>query len=294
MPQLFKPNIMLGADPEFFIRDKATKKIVSAHDLLPGTKDKPSKVPYGAIQVDGTAAEINIEPTSNTDTFWEYNKSVMAQVKALIGEGREIVIDSVAQYEPAYFSSLPDKARELGCDPDYNAWTGRQNEMPDSVTFPTTRFAGGHIHTSWTKGQKIEGVHVKDAFVAAKQLDAYVGIFCAMWDSDSRRRVQYGKAGACRVKPYGVEYRVPSNKWLRSSENARFVARQAYAAISSLFNGGEFLFEKHGEAIQKAINTGERWWKDSNHELFYMCNKVGIGIPFNLEVEEKKVANHTY
>jgi hypothetical protein len=58
----------IGADPEFFLRDKATGKFVSAHGLIPGTKRQPMKVDKGAVQVDGMALEFNIDPVTNLDS----------------------------------------------------------------------------------------------------------------------------------------------------------------------------------------------------------------------------------
>ncbi len=39
-----------------------------------------------------------------------------------------------------------------------------------------------------------------------------------MYDKDTERRGMYGKAGAFRPKPYGVEYRTLSNAWLSNDE----------------------------------------------------------------------------
>lgn len=67
--------IMLGADPEIFLTDSQTGQFVSAHEvshLIRGDKRNPEKVDCGAIQIDGTALEFNINPT-NCEDEWVHN-----------------------------------------------------------------------------------------------------------------------------------------------------------------------------------------------------------------------------
>src|SRR3546814_1862742 len=52
-----------------------------------------------------------------------------------------------------------------------------------------------------------------------KQLDWYLGLWSLGKDKDKVRRSLYGKAGACRIKPYGVEYRVLSNFWIKNKKS---------------------------------------------------------------------------
>jgi hypothetical protein len=115
-------KVTVGCDPELWLRDKKTGEIVSAHTLLPGTKLEPYKVPAGAIQVDGTAAEFNIDPANTYSTFVTNISQVLTQIKARV-PSHELVYEPVTTYKEEYFYSLPENARELGCNPDYNAWT---------------------------------------------------------------------------------------------------------------------------------------------------------------------------
>src|SRR3546814_15106496 len=52
-----------------------------------------------------------------------------------------------------------------------------------------------------------------------KQLDWYLGLWSLGKDKDKVRRSLYGKAGACRIKPYGVEYHVLSNFWIKNKKS---------------------------------------------------------------------------
>ena len=64
----------------------------------------------------------------------------------------------------------------------------------------------------------------------------------------------YGKAGACRVKPYGVEYRVLSNKWVSDTRLRKWAHRATQAAVEALVNG-VCLYEE--EDVQEIINTSD-------------------------------------
>src|SRR3546814_4146318 len=112
------------------------------------------------------------------------------------------------------------KALELGCSPDYNAWTGGVNPPPDASQNPLMRCAGGHLHVGWTEGESLGSIqHVMNCSDLVKQLDWYLGLWSLGKDKDKVRRSLYGKAGACRIKPYGVEYRVLSNFWIKNKKS---------------------------------------------------------------------------
>jgi len=91
-------KVTVGCDPELWLRDKKTGEIVSAHTLLPGTKLEPYKVTAGAIQVDGTAAEFNIDPASGYSTFVTNIAQVLSQMQNRV-PGYELVYDPVTTYK---------------------------------------------------------------------------------------------------------------------------------------------------------------------------------------------------
>ena len=73
-------ELKIGCDPELWIFDKKLGKIISAHGLFPGTKAEPYAVTHGAVQVDGMAAEFNINPASSAEEFTFYVLSVLKDV----------------------------------------------------------------------------------------------------------------------------------------------------------------------------------------------------------------------
>ena len=219
----------IGADPELFIIEKATGKLVSAHGMLPGTKEKPFRVPHGAVQVDGMAAEFNIDPARNVNDFVRNIKSVMASLQEIIGDEYELQAIPTAHFGKEMIDAQPDEAKELGCDPDYNAWNGEQNPTPD-IDAPY-RTGAGHVHIGWTEGQDISLTqHKQICEHLIRNLDLYTTPFLKLED-DVLRRELYGQAGAYRPKSYGVEYRTPSNVWLTSERNMRLMWKLVRKAI---------------------------------------------------------------
>lgn len=203
----------LGADPELFIFLNGGP--VSAHEFLPGTKAKPFPVPGGAIQVDGTAAEFNINPAKTFEEFNDNIESVLYTMRQMLPPGAELRAVPVVVWPEEYFRDLPWVCQELGCMPDYNAWTGKKNPKPRLKESPTLRTAAGHIHIGWTADANLQDLkYIADCREMIQLMDYYVGSWSCDIDPDTTRRKLYGKAGACRYKPYGVEYRTLSNFWV--------------------------------------------------------------------------------
>jgi hypothetical protein len=207
-------GLTFGADPELFVVN-SEGDFVSAEGLIPGTKDKPYKVDCGAVQVDGMAAEFNIDPVDNYADFKHNIKTVQDQLARMLPNGHKLVCVPTATFKPEIWNNTPDHAKMLGCSPDFNAWKGQPNPAPRDTRY--TRHAGGHIHFGWTEGAKTNDTEYVQACIdLVKQLDWYLGAWSLQKDDDSLRRKMYGKAGSMRFKPYGVEYRTLSNFWLKS------------------------------------------------------------------------------
>lgn len=244
-------NILVGADPEVFVRKDGI--FLSAYNLIKGDKQNPSPVDKGAVQVDGMALEFNIDPAATSEEFCINIQSVYSTLRAMVPE-YEVVATPVADFTDAYIKAQPDKATELGCDPDYNAWTGMENVKPNALL--PMRTASGHVHIGWTQdADKNEPSHYADCCSVMKQMDFFLGLPSLLFDDNVRRRQLYGKAGAFRPKSYGAEYRVLSNMWLNSEELIKWVFNNTQLAVSELLKGNN-MFEKHGD-IQTIINTSD-------------------------------------
>jgi hypothetical protein len=282
----------LGADPELFIVRKSTGKLVSAHGMLPGSKEKPFRVPHGAVQVDGMAAEFNIDPARSVGDFVRNIKSVMQSLQDIIGDEYELKAIPTAHFGKKMIDAQPDEAKILGCDPDFDAWYHRKNPTPD-VEAPF-RTGAGHLHIGWTKGvdENLES-HTRICEHLIRNLDLYTTPFLALED-DVLRRELYGKAGAYRPKSYGVEYRTPSNVWLTSEKNMRLMWALARAAIIACVKG-EGMLQKgdmDGRYLKATFAEGKggydyKDWCKYQHILRQVGMEVDMGN--QPPVEEKEV-----
>lgn len=230
-----KKGFTFGCDPELFVKVEETGEYVSAEGLIPGTKEAPHPVKFGAVQVDGMAAEFNIDAVDNFTDFNRNIQAVMNQLQAMLPKG--LILDAVpaVTFSEEEFTKAPDKAKELGCQPDFNAWTGEVNPPPNDPDNPFLRTASGHIHIGWTEGADLTDFqHIINCQDLVKQLDWFLGGWSVKMDKDPTRRKLYGKAGACRYKSYGVEYRVLSNFWITSRERRLAVWNRLQCGIIAM------------------------------------------------------------
>jgi hypothetical protein len=250
-----------GADPELFLVDDKGE-LVSAVGLIPGTKQEPHKVDKGAVQVDGLAAEFNIDPASSFDEWNGNIVTVLKQLKAMLPKGYGFRIEPAVRFSQSVMDAQPDTANALGCDPDFNAWTGEVNPYPDTAKDPLLRTAAGHVHIGWTGDELMpvtDELHVGHCRDLVKQLDWFLGAWSVQKDPDVTRRALYGKAGAFRPKPYGVEYRVLSNFWLVSKDLRRLVWNRLQSAVDHMADS-EYprSRSKYNPVIQSIINEGDK------------------------------------
>lgn len=245
-------NILVGCDPEVFVKQNGV--FHSAHGLIKGDKKNPHKIRSGAVQVDGMALEFNIDPAKNEDEFVFLVNDVYEQMRLMV-PGFEVVAVPVAKFDAAYMKEQPKEALELGCDPDFNGWTGDANIKPDADR--PMRTASGHVHIGWTDGKNpLDGRHLNQCRMVARQMDFFLGLGSLFYDNDKERREMYGKAGSFRPKPYGAEYRTLSNAWLNSENLMRWVYRNTVKGVNQLMDGVD-LADKYGD-IQQIINTSNR------------------------------------
>lgn len=227
-------DLLVGADPEIFVANP--HGLVSAHGMVPGTKENPHKVNKGAIQVDGMALEFNIDPANSEEEFVSSIKEVMRTLSTRIPDDCKLEVVPTAEFGSKYIQEQPEVAKELGCSSDFNAYTGKENPKPNAeVPFRT---AAGHVHIGWGEGfDTRDPQHMDLCCDLVKVLDLYLGVPSVLADSDTKRRSLYGAAGAFRPKTYGLEYRVLSNFWLKSDSKIQWVYKQVARAITSFLKG---------------------------------------------------------
>lgn len=233
---------MIGCDPELFIFNSETNKFVSSHDLVFGDKDNPFFIEDGATQVDGVSAEFNIFPASTPEEFSARINSVKGQmlghIRTAAGNNNlHLVAEPVAYFDESYFKSLPATAKALGCQPDFNAYTGKPNTPPTTKEY--FRTGSGHVHV----GYDFDGADFfADVCNRVKQLDYSLFILSLLWDDNQKRRELYGMPGAFRPKPYGFEYRVLSNKWVEDDDLHKWVFN-ATTHLMKMYDEGVRIFK---------------------------------------------------
>lgn len=261
---VIKMTVLLGCDPELFVTTLDGKPR-GAYGLIEGTKENPFKVNKGAYQVDGMALEFNIDPAQTEDEFVENIQTVMRRLRQDVSSEFKFAIQPSIRFHHAILKKAPDEAKELGCMPDLDAYTLKENPKPNGAT--TLRTASGHIHIGLEEGADVtKEEHLIKYATLVKHLDLFLGLRSLEWDKDKTRRQLYGNPGAMRLKPYGVEYRVLSNMWLSKEELVRFVYRQTLRCIEDLKKNGA-LTERDYNYIKFDITNGRRYYTAFNYYL---------------------------
>lgn len=232
-------DLKIGADPEFFVQDRETGKLVSAYGLIEGTKKNPIPMGSGHAQVDGMALEINVKPATSAEEFVENVHSVIDELQKTLPRYK-FIYEPVANFGKKLIDAQPEEAKALGCEPDFNAYNGgKPNPIPDAeVPFRT---ASGHFHIGWTEGQDpTHPEHIEACHMVVKQLEPSAGIINAFLEglNGKTRRRLYGKSGCYRPKHYGVEWRTPSNTWLQSDAEMALMFNVIFDEVTRLQQDG--------------------------------------------------------
>jgi len=241
-------KVTLGCDPELFLVD-AAGALVSGIGLVGGSKHHPRELDELGkgfmVSEDNVAVEFGVPPAED---IVSWDTSIDSVVKYLEEKMTQHYGLHFTNLSAAVFPSeqlMSPEALEFGCDPDFNAWTGKVNPRP-RATDAALRSAGGHIHfgVELSKADKIKLI---------KLADLYLGVPSVVLDQQGAlRRELYGKRGAYRIKPYGVEYRTLSNFWVFSESLRKWAFTSASAAVDALTNNKEV--DHLDVAIEEAIN----------------------------------------
>ena len=297
------PDLTIGADPELFVRHKKTNSLVSAHDLIKGTKEKPHQLKTGACQVDGPMAEFNIVPAKNAAAFQQNVLGTRKKLNKMLRSSGdyELMVQATGIFDAEYFKELPDEVKILGCSPDWNAYDmtpARTPEYPDN-----TWFGAGHIHVGWfDRTEYPNGAshptnqYIDDGAYFTRHLDGCLYVLSPLWDLDYIRRAAYGP-GRFRPKPYGVEYRSLSNEWLQDKNLIKWIfnmTAHAYTQLKEGFNlADEGKNEMHDFICAEHIDF--RQLKAYHHMLVNLYGYPPLPLGFlNEERYKRKVDSYGY
>lgn len=244
-------NITIGADPEAFLKND--KEFVSAEGKFGGTKEEPKKLDRKgfAIQEDNVMVEFNIPPCTTSQELKDNLNYMLDYIR--IGAKQfncELNTQASALFDLKYLDT--EQSMTFGCDPDYNAWTEDRNH-PIFTVDERLRTAGGHVHIGYDNPNQYESV------LLIKALDITLGLPSILKDPDKLRRTMYGKAGAYRLQPFGVEYRTLSNFWIFKDSKIDWIYEGVNVAVE-LVNTEvihKILESPFGEAIENVINSND-------------------------------------
>jgi hypothetical protein len=247
-------NVTIGADPELFIINKNTGKVVSSIGLIPGVKGAPytsDDMPQGfGLETDNILAEFNIPPVTNVEGFINNINYMHNYIRNFIQNiNPELDIKCSASEIVDEDQLQSAEANAFFCEPDFNAYTECENDRP-KVPTNGLRSAGFHIHWGYHRP------NVDTSLEIVKLCDAFIGVPSIILDPDTRRRNIYGKAGSFRLTPYGVEYRSLSSFMQGSPE----LLKAVWSGIERVKKEVDYRtvdIHRHSSIIRECINNSD-------------------------------------
>ncbi len=232
----------LGCDPEVFLQDVSGNP-VSAIGYIKADKWNPLQIPdmpagY-TLQEDNVSLEYGIPPAASAQEFIGSINAVMARSKEWIPNLSFSKLSCIIFPEKEMQHPL---AHIFGCEPDFDAWSLKTNKKPEPP-YANMRSAGGHVHVETQK----------DPVDVIRKMDLFLGVPSVLMDSGEDRKKLYGKAGAHRVKSYGVEYRTLSNFWIFEDRLIQWVWNNTEKALASDVDVSAL-----AEDILEAINNNNK------------------------------------
>lgn len=221
----------LGADPEVFLVNEKTGEDVPAYVILPGThKQHHKEIGDGVtVHADNVMCEFNIPVSTSTPEFQRNIHSAKDSFNAYVNSleyphNYTVMVSGCSrEYTPELLDHY--QAKEIGCEPDFNAYSGEINPTLACSLLGNNRFAGGHVHIAFNDGVLNEK---QDYLDVVKSLDLILyPVDCIFAVKNNKtyheqmiRKLFYGKRGSFRPKPGypGVEYRTLSNEWFMNSQ----------------------------------------------------------------------------
>lgn len=254
--------LKVGGDFEMFLQELGTDEVVSAEGFVKGTKDEPfvfdDSDPFYATSLDNVLAEFCIPPSSSAEEFYMGITKSMEYLKSTIPPHLCLAALPSARLDEKWLKTM--NAKIFGCEPDYNAYTNGKNQSPRPHANPSLRGAGGHFHLSYEGAESYNnffytGDETRSRII--KALDLFMAVPSVLSEPENERRKLYGKAGAFRPKPYGVEYRTLSNWFLDDKDKIIWAYNSVEKAIDWLNSGGK-ISNQMGSMIANVINTGNK------------------------------------
>lgn len=266
-------DILVGTDLEMFLYDDELDKIVPCVGVLPGTKDNPftpAGYPKGfAIQEDNVMVEFNIPPAAD---YSQFSRSIGNAFIMVLEELHTRHAMKYSLYRKGYTHDFDyidlrsNQAKTIGCEPDFDAYNGGAERRFAPVP-KRMRGCGGHIH--------LGGDFKCPDFVAALFAELFFSTRCSMVvDPKDPRAKWYGKPGVFRPKPYGIEYRTPSNSWAMSDSNRQYVGDCALRLANWLTSSDPITLQKCFRAVPWTVLREYMLMTRKNGDYKHLKNEI--------------------
>ncbi len=252
-------SIMLGGDPEAFYKSIETGKFVPAYLVQKGDKYNPIPISDNghAIQVDNCSVEYNFPPCKTAEEFVKENLFVQDYINRTICTPNNLTLEIVPCAEFDLKEIKAKRAWAIGCEPDFNAYSGDVN-MPGKYV-DGNRCCGGHVALSYNDFNE------ETNKLIVRAMDLFLSVPLMIMEPPSRRKEVYGKSGAYRNTFFGVEFRVCSNYIYSTPELMSWAFNQTLRAL-------KFINEHYTNLPE--IMTGNRLETIINSKDIDACQKL--------------------
>lgn len=219
-------SFTFGSDPEFFVQTTEGKLISPRVTGCTGTKAEPTESPFRDLkwQVDGLALEFN---TPGHDSYFggvmlKISNAFKSEVVGKDGRYYRLSNKVCHVFTPEEVQESIEQDFELGCSPDFDAWLDGKQNPPPKPDKPLFRTTSGHISIGFpTKlNEALKGSYrIKFMSTLVRALeDTFINL-CKRYGvketgEELKRRKLYGRPGSFREKPFGLEWRTLSNRWV--------------------------------------------------------------------------------
>ena len=249
---LKKMQFTIGSDPELMIQSRKSGKILSSLPILKRDKHNPIDLKNGIFMyADNILAEAKFPPVTTKAEFVGLFKTAFARMKEYLGADYTVIPLASHLYDDSELTD--DKAWEIGCTPNFNAYEEAMNPIAEFEN--GLRTGSAHIHVGNEKLCDFDLRHK-----AIRLLDIFVGCSSVIFDKDveasKARRKYYGASGEFRPTPYGLEYRVLSPFCLKSPQLVELVFDLVDYTMSLVESGkaDEVLTRVDSKKVRKAID----------------------------------------
>lgn len=225
--------VSIGGDIELFITDTISGKVLAAEDYTKGTKEEPLLLSKGVfVHPDNIMLEFGFTQGDNKESF-VYNltnalneinrefdnkpKKTDAGFDPFSGNRTHLLFEPAINISDSINELITsNKFTEVGCDPFRTAYNS-EGQAFNAEQLGLYRFASGHTHVGYSKPTLEKNVEIIQNFDFL-----YLSFLEKRFKESERRQATYGQPGALRHKPYGVEYRTPSNLWVNDYKEEMF------------------------------------------------------------------------